>query len=109
MARAKPSCLSGDGAATDAGDNALTRLICVRHGKQIPTSERTAATLNDPPLADAGHKQARDRAESLAAGELRSVEPTVVVSSPMQRALQTAAPIAAAIGAPLIVHGGCYE
>tara|TARA_B110001452_G_C15097482_1_gene382699 strand:- start:63 stop:773 length:711 start_codon:yes stop_codon:yes gene_type:complete len=84
------------------------RLIFIRHGKQIPTSERTDANRNDPPLAETGRHQAFERAQVLCAS-LKGVAPVLVTSSPMLRALQTAAPIAEALGATLAVHGGCYE
>ena len=86
-----------------------TRLVCVRHGRQIPTSARTADNMRDPPLAEIGLQQAHDRAEQLRES-LQGVAPVVVVSSPMLRALQTAAPIAKAVGtAPLHSHGACFE
>lgn len=108
MTTAAPS--SGDSAhpSPPPPPETTARLIFIRHGKQIPTSERTAANCNDPPLAEAGRNQALERAQVLRAA-LKGVEPVLVTSSPMLRALQTAAPIAEALGATLAVHGGCYE
>ena len=89
-------------------ENTTTRLILVRHGKQQSTSERSAADRQDPPLGDQGRQQAVRRAEDLAE-ELASIRPLCIVSSPMRRALMTAAPSAAASDTPLLVHGACYE
>lgn len=86
-----------------------TRILFVRHGKQQSTSERSNADRHDPPLSDKGHQQAAQRATELAA-ELRQCTPLLVVSSPMRRALMTAAPAATALGvSTVLVHGGCYE
>ena len=85
-----------------------TRLLFVRHGKQQLTGERSAADRKDPPLSEQGHRQAAQRAEELAA-ELASVQPRLVISSPMRRALMTAAPTATALSCTLLVHGACFE
>lgn len=85
-----------------------TRLLFVRHGKQQSTIERLPAHRKDPPLSEQGHTQAVQRAEELA-DELASIQPLLVYSSPMRRALMTAAPAAAALKSPLCVHGACFE
>ena len=74
----------------------MSRLLFVRHGKQQSTSERSELDRKDPPLSELGTRQAVARAEQLAE-ELGGVAPLLVASSPMRRALMTAAPIAAAL------------
>jgi broad specificity phosphatase PhoE len=85
-----------------------TRLIFVRHGKQQSTSERSAADRKDPTLSEQGLEQSARRARDLA-GELASAEPLLIFSSPMRRALMTAAAAAAALRQPLHVQGACFE
>jgi broad specificity phosphatase PhoE len=85
-----------------------TTLLFIRHGKQQSTSERAAEDRKDPPLSEQGVQQALARAAQVA-NELGGVRPVVVVSSPMRRALMTAAPLVAALQTTLLVHGGCYE
>lgn len=55
--------------------------------------------LSDPPLDKVGVTEAAQLAEALA-----SVDPTVVICSPFQRAVATARAIGAACGAPVRVH-----
>ncbi len=67
-------------------------LILVRHGQ--PISEiRDDGGFADPPLSDIGRSQA-----DLAAQWLAELGPQRIYASPMARALQTAEPIAAAVG-----------
>jgi probable phosphoglycerate mutase len=70
-------------------------LIIVRHAE--PVHAPRAAEPADPALAEAG----RDQARSIAAWLARSPSkfPDRIIASPMRRALETAAPIAAACGA----------
>ena len=101
-------CADSTRPTSEAGTSA-TRLVFVRHGKQISTSERNATNMQDPPLAEAGLRQAQDRALRLREG-LRGVSPVLVASSPMLRALQTAAPIVDSVSTlPLVVQGSCFE
>ena len=71
-------------------------LIIVRHGRPVRIEGAEGAA--DPPLADVGHRQAEAVAELLLE---QSVD--LVVSSPMQRALQTAAPLARRMGVDPVV------
>ena len=66
------------------------RLILVRHGRP---DENDAETPNDPPLNDDGWRQARAVARLL---EIEDV--TRIVASPLQRARQTAEPLAERLG-----------
>ena len=67
---------------------------------------RTSLDSVDPLLSTMGAEQAESLAERL--GELRG-DQTVLVSSPMRRALSTAAPTAHALGCDVVVHGALYE
>jgi broad specificity phosphatase PhoE len=67
-----------------------TRLLLVRHGETIANREYRYIGVRDDPLSGQGHTQATQLAEAL------SVLPVAAVySSPLQRAYQTAIPIAA--------------
>jgi probable phosphomutase (TIGR03848 family) len=83
----------------------LTTVLLVRHG-QTPTTGSTlpgrAPGLN---LADTGVEQARRAAERIA--ELANVD--AVYSSPLERARQTAGPIATALGTRAAVVKGLVE
>jgi len=72
------------------------RLIVVRHGVTDWNRQGRFQGHLDPPLSEAGHREARLVAERIAADhELR---PTRIVSSSLARALETAAAIATATG-----------
>jgi broad specificity phosphatase PhoE len=62
-------------------------LILVRHGQTAANAQRLLLGRADPPLTDAGRRQAAALAAALP-------RPTRIVSSPLQRALQTAEVIA---------------
>ncbi len=77
-------------------------MILLRHGQSAFYLHFTA-TRKDPGIIDAaltelGHQQARAAAEQLAGERIGRI-----LVSPYTRALQTAAPVAAAIGVPVIV------
>ena len=75
-------------------------LLLVRHGLPVRISreDNTTGDPADPHLAPAGHDQARLAASWLAA------EPIVAVySSPLHRAVETAAPLAEALGQETII------
>ncbi len=59
-------------------------LLLVRHGETAPNVQRLLLGRADPPLTDAGRRQAQALAAVLP-------PPTLVVSSPLRRALDTAA------------------
>ena len=87
------------------------RVLFVRHGKQVSSGDRhTALDEVDPLLAATGAEQA----EALAARLVQDLYPkraesVLLVSSPMRRALGTAAPTARALGCSVVVHGAMYE
>lgn len=84
---------------------ATTRLILVRHGSTEHSPAMRLSGINQLPLSDRGLAQA----DALAA-RLRAV-PSVaaVLSSPLLRAAQTAAPIAEAIGLDVQIEDGLQE
>lgn len=71
-------------------------LLFIRHARpeRVDTSEGPA----DPPLAPAGHEQARAVAEWLTGEELHGV-----IASPSLRARETAIPLAETLGAQVVV------
>lgn len=94
------------------------RLLLIRHGESANNAlwdadrdSFVASRTDDPPLTARGHEQARLLAAWLGAGG-EAIDR--LAASPMQRALETAAPIAAALGlAPEVrvdvhEHGGMY-
>ena len=89
------------------------RLLLIRHGESsnnvLWEGDRAAFVAtrsSDPPLTELGHEQAR-----LLAGWLRAGGEQIdrLAVSPMQRALETAAPIAEALGIVPEVHADVHE
>jgi probable phosphoglycerate mutase len=75
----------------------MTELILVRHGRTPWHRENRYAGHTDLGLDDTGHRQADDLAAALAALPGRE-RPTALACSPLRRARDTAAPVAAALG-----------
>ena len=84
---------------------AATRLILVRHGATEHSVDRRFSGHNDLPLSDLGVRQAEALALRLSAGRPVSA----VVSSPLPRAMQTAQPIADALGTSVARADGMTE
>ena len=78
-------------------------LILIRHGlpERVETEDGTPA---DPPLSEVGHEQARRMANWLEDQHIDHL-----YSSPMQRAVQTAAPLAALKGLEPELREGVAE
>lgn len=77
------------------------KLLLVRHGRP---DEEDMSSPDDPPLSAAGQAHAH------AVAELLRYEPVDgIVSSPLQRARQTAAPLARALGLPVTLIEGWAE
>jgi broad specificity phosphatase PhoE len=78
-------------------------MILLRHGQSEFnlhfTATRRDPGIVDPRLTELGHAQARAAAAALARENIRRI-----IVSPYTRALQTAEPIAAALGVPVIVN-----
>ncbi|WP_410812606.1 histidine phosphatase family protein [Micromonospora sp. 067-2] len=83
-----------------------TRLIFVRHGESVHHLEGIVGGPHGcRGLTDLGHDQARALARRLAV-ELAADRPTAVYSSVLRRAVQTAQPIAAALGVNAVADCG---
>lgn len=76
-------------------------VLLVRHA--LPVRVETPGVAADPPLAEAGRVQA----EALARGWAGRVD--AVWTSPMRRAVETAAPLAAAVGIEPVVDADLAE
>jgi len=85
-----------------------TRLLLLRHGQTEYSAQRRYSGRADPELTELGLAQAA----AVAAG-IRAIEGTDRVSlalcSPLRRARQTAAPVTAALRAPVTEHDGLLE
>ena len=74
------------------------RVYLARHGRTALNAEGRLRGLSNPPLDDIGRVEAERLAEALA-----GYAPTVVISSPLQRAVSTAEAIGAAAGIQTVV------
>jgi len=81
----------------------MTRLWLVRHAAPAAAW----GEHDDPGLSELGARQADELAGRLSRPELRC--PTTVVASPLARAQETAAPLAARLGQPVRVDAGVGE
>lgn len=83
-------------------------MILLRHGQSEFnlhfSATRVDPGIEDPKLTPLGHRQAADAAAALAGLGLRRI-----LASPYTRALETAAPIAQALGLPVSIHLGVRE
>jgi glucosyl-3-phosphoglycerate phosphatase len=91
------------GIARPAGRLYSRRMILLRHGQSEFNlhfgATRRDPGIIDPKLTELGHLQATEVAQ-----RLRDEPITRIIVSPYTRALQTAAPIAAALGVPVCVN-----
>jgi broad specificity phosphatase PhoE len=78
-------------------------LLLIRHA--LPVRRELEVGTADPELSEAGHAQARHLAEYLAA----EAPLDVLYTSPLNRARQTAAPIAERFGLDVVVDDGVAE
>ncbi|OMB93590.1 histidine phosphatase family protein [Mycobacterium colombiense] len=69
----------------------IDRVYLARHGRTALNADGRLRGLSDPPLDDVGQAEAKRLGEALAA-----FRPTVVISSPLQRAVSTGEAIGAA-------------
>ena len=78
-------------------------MILLRHGQSefnlLFTQTKRDPGIVDPKLTPLGHEQAQAAAEALKGEKIRRI-----IASPYTRALETAAPIARALGLPVIVN-----
>jgi len=86
------------------------RMILLRHGQTELSVERRYSGHGDPELTGVGQEQAAAAARALAARLAKEgVAPAAVLSSPLRRARQTAAAVAEATGADLLVRDALIE
>ena len=113
MATTKSSPTSSKPAAKPATSNrkkaaahpAATTILLVRHGQTPTTGKVLPGRAKGLHLADDGHKQAAGAAERI--GALGRID--AIYSSPLERAKETAAPIAAARGLKTQIDRGLFE
>jgi broad specificity phosphatase PhoE len=79
-------------------------LVLVRHAQPVRVEQGTVAGPADPGLSDTGHAQAARLADWLAAEPIDAV-----LTSPLRRARETAAPLAATLGVGAEVVDGVAE
>ena len=72
-------------------------ILLIRHGENDVMKTRLAGRLPGVHLNAAGQSQARKLVESLSTLPIRRI-----LSSPLERALETAAPLAEALGLPVV-------
>ncbi|MET0908561.1 MAG: MSMEG_4193 family putative phosphomutase [Ilumatobacteraceae bacterium] len=114
MATTKASPTSTKPAAKPATSNrkkaapthpAATTILLVRHGQTPTTGKVLPGRAKGLHLAEEGHKQAAIAAERI--GALARID--AIYSSPLERAKETAAPIAAARGLKTQIDRGLFE
>lgn len=95
--------MAADGLCGGAWFGMGRRMILLRHGQSefnlLFTATRKDPGIPDPKLTPLGHEQAATAAAVLAGKGLRRI-----ICSPYTRALQTAAPVAQALGLPVFVN-----
>lgn len=79
-------------------------IVLIRHAEAEGAAGRFTGRRTDPPLSAAGLAQAEALAEALADSGLAAL-----AASPLRRARQTAAPLAAALGLPVATVDGLAE
>jgi len=72
-------------------------IVLIRHGETALNAARTVQPF-DTPISDRGHEQAARLSRRIAS----EFSPVVILSSDAPRALQTATPLASALGRPVI-------
>jgi broad specificity phosphatase PhoE len=82
----------------------VNRVVLVRHCEPDESMRGRLYGALDIPLSAAGYEQAR-----AIAGALEGIRLDAVFSSPLRRALETAAPLARARGLEPVVHDGLRE
>lgn len=80
-------------------------MLLVRHGQTPTTGVELYGRRPGVGLSEEGQRQAADAAERIAAAG----RVAAVYASPLQRAQETAAPIAAAAGKQVVTHDGLIE
>jgi broad specificity phosphatase PhoE/ribonuclease HI len=104
-AEAGESTEPGPVAGWRSPEGRATTTLLLRHGETALSAERRFAGRGDIPLTEKGLRQAAAAAERLA--DRGGID--VIVTSPLQRARQTAEAVARATGAPLQANDGLAE
>ena len=84
------------------------RLLLIRHGETAHNAEQLALGQEDVPLNERGRLQAQAVAEELG-GASGAQDIAAVYSSPLQRAVATATPLATALGLTVQIEPGLIE
>lgn len=79
-------------------------IVFARHGQTAPNRDGLVLGRADPELTDEGHRQA-----DLLAAALAGEGVTAILTSPLLRARQTAEPMGAACGVPVVVDERLIE
>ncbi|GAP08646.1 MAG TPA: phosphoglycerate mutase [Anaerolinea thermolimosa] len=82
----------------------MTTLILIRHGENDFVGKRLAGRLPDVHLNERGQQQALALAQALAGAPVRAI-----YSSPLERARETAAPLAEMMGLEVLIEPGLNE
>ena len=83
------------------------RLLLIRHGETPYNAQQLTLGREDVPLTERGRRQAEALAAALASAGSRRIN--AVYASPLRRAIDTATPIAEALGLPVQVEDGLIE
>jgi probable phosphoglycerate mutase len=87
----------------DMGSKPTTTLL-LRHGQTPLSIEKRFSGVGDPPLTEVGLAQAAAAAE-----RLRDSTASVIITSPLRRAQQTAAAVASVLGVDVVSEPGFQE
>jgi probable phosphomutase (TIGR03848 family) len=82
----------------------MTTVLLIRHGENSMVGKRLAGRLPDVHLNDNGKKQAEQLAQLLCKAPIKAI-----YSSPLERAVETAQPLAQELGLPVNIAPGLVE
>jgi probable phosphomutase (TIGR03848 family) len=82
----------------------MTTLLLIRHGDNPMVGKRLAGRLPDVHLNERGKQQAEQLAQALGKAPIKAI-----YSSPLERAVETAQPLARALNLPITVAPGLIE
>jgi probable phosphoglycerate mutase len=82
----------------------MTTLLLIRHGQNDYVGRRLAGRRPDVHLNDHGRAQAQELAENLCHAPIKAI-----YSSPLERAIETAQPLAQALNLPIQIRPGMVE
>jgi probable phosphomutase (TIGR03848 family) len=82
----------------------MAKILLIRHATNDTVSKRIAARVAGVHLNEEGNQQANAIAE-----RLTHLKISAIYSSPLERAIETAAPLASKLNLPINKHGGLLE